>query len=377
MAWDDPRTLALLGASAGFLDPRGGPAMGFQGAVNGMQAGNRILQQRSQSEESKNKLAKQLEQESILKDLAIKHGGNTQGMLQDMLSSGNTDLMLQAAKIAGGLKGQYLQSQGPDGTGTYQFANSLGQVTPTGIPLKPEKLMQINRGSQIDLANPFTGEAQKSLGVGITPGQSAQLAQSDRHHNQNYALDLVKAQNAITQTRQPQFKDGYWITPPNMDNPKGSMIATDLATAPKGSEMEKTKLSGKIREILGDDTEELIKKSTGSTIGSAVDTTASIFGASTSGAEANAKLKIRANTLAGSMPRFEGPQSDADRRYYLEMAGNLADASIPASVKLQSLNELKRIHKLVDNTGSISQSIMPSNGAVSGASGGWSVQRIE
>lgn len=188
MAWDDPRTLALLGASAGFLDPRGGPAMGFQGALNGMQAGNQIALQRSRSEEAKNKLAKQLEQESILKDLAIKHGGNTQGMLQDMLSSGNTDLMLQAAKIAGGLKGQYLQSQGPDGAGTYQFANSLGQVTPTGIPLKPEKLMQINRGSQIDLANPFTGEAQKSLGVGITPGQSAQLAQSQNQFNMSHAL---------------------------------------------------------------------------------------------------------------------------------------------------------------------------------------------
>ena len=55
MALDDPRTLALLGASAGFLDPRGGPAMGFQGAINGMQAGNQILQQRSRSEEAKNK----------------------------------------------------------------------------------------------------------------------------------------------------------------------------------------------------------------------------------------------------------------------------------------------------------------------------------
>lgn len=46
--WTDPRTLALLGASAGFLDPHGGMAAGFHGAMQGLQMGN-MLQDRTQN----------------------------------------------------------------------------------------------------------------------------------------------------------------------------------------------------------------------------------------------------------------------------------------------------------------------------------------
>jgi hypothetical protein len=51
------------------------------------------------------------------------------------------------------------------------------------------------------------------------------------------------------------------------------------------------------------------------------------------------------------MPRFEGPQSDADRKYYLEMAGDLANPAKTTEEKLMALKELRRIHGLADENG--------------------------
>lgn len=186
--WLTPERMALLGAAAGFLDPNGGTVAGFQNAMQGLQLGNQIKSQAAQKELIARKLQKQIEIENYMRSLSEKHGGNLQGLLQEGMASGIPEVMGTMSKIAGGLKGQYLKSQAHDGTGTYQYANNIGQVTPTGIPLPPEKLMQINRGNQIDLANPFTGEAHKSIGVGMAPGQAAQLAQSQNQFNMSHAL---------------------------------------------------------------------------------------------------------------------------------------------------------------------------------------------
>lgn len=186
----DPMVLALLGASAGFLDPHGGMMGGFQGAMQGLQAGNQMKNQAAQSQMTARKLQKQIEIEDYMKGLSAKHGNNLQGFLQEGMTSGIPEVMSTVSKIASGLKGQYLRSQGPDGQGTYQYANNIGQVTPTGIPLAPEKLMQINRGNQIDLANPFTGEAQKTVGVGMAPGEAARLSQQERQFGASHGLAL-------------------------------------------------------------------------------------------------------------------------------------------------------------------------------------------
>ena len=48
--WTNPRTLMLLGASSGFLDPHGGMSSGFQNAMQGLHTGNMIRQQQQQVE---------------------------------------------------------------------------------------------------------------------------------------------------------------------------------------------------------------------------------------------------------------------------------------------------------------------------------------
>lgn len=372
MAWDDPRVLALISAAGGFLDPNGGPSAAMRLGMQGLLAGNQMQNQRTQAELSKRKLTRQMDVESALKEYSEKFGGDQVGLSRALVGSGHPDLIKLGIDIskAKSVK-SYMKGLDDKGNPTYYAGYNTGEVSPTGVT-PAERLMQINRGSQIDLANPYTGEASKSLAVGMSPGESARLNQASQHFGASHALDIARTQNSINQTRLPQFKDGYWVTPPTQDNPQGSMIPTDLATTPKGSEAEKAKMSVKVKDILGDDTETLIKQATGSLIGSAVDSGVSAFGGTTSGAKANATLKLRANTLAGNMPRFEGPQSDADRKYYLEMAGNLGDSSRTTEEKLAALRELKRIHRLADGSGRINTSVTQQKGGASGSfADGW------
>lgn len=352
--FSDPMTLALLGASAGFLDPRGGMMGGFQGALQGMQAGNQMKQLAAQQQMAAMKLQKQMEVQDYLKKLsASPHASDPVSMGNALINSGHQELMTLGANL---LKSKTVKSfmKGLDQNNnpTYYAGYSTGEVSPTGVT-PAEKLMQINRGSQIDLANPYTGDAHKSIGVGMAPGQAAQLAQSANQFNMSHALAQQNSALARYKAMQPKFVDGAFIYPPNEQNPQGGMIKTDLFSAPKGSDAEKAKMSERVKTTLGDDTEQLIRQATGSMIGSGVDTVASAFGGTTKGAEANATLKLRAATLAGNMPRFEGPQSDADRKYYLEMAGDLANPSKTTIEKLMALKELRRIHNLADQNGGV------------------------
>lgn len=359
--FSDPMTLALLGASAGFLDPRGGMMGGFQGALQGMQAGNQMKHIAAQQNMAAMKLQKQMEVQDYLKRLAASsQASDPVSFGNELIKSGHIELMTLGANLLKSKTAKsFLKGLDQNGNPTYYTGYSTGEVSPTGVT-PAEKLMQINRGSQIDLANPYTGDAHKSIGVGIAPGQAAQLAQSANQFNMSHALAQQNSALERYKAMQPKFVDGAFIYPPNEQNPQGGMIKTDLFTTPKGSDAEKAKMSDRIKNTLGDDTEQLIRQATGSMIGSAVDTGASLFGGTTKGAEANATLKLRSATLAGNMPRFEGPQSDADRKYYLEMAGDLANPSKTTIEKLTALNELRRIHNIVDPSGVVRDSVVQS-----------------
>lgn len=77
----------------------------------------------------------------------------------------------------------------------------------------------------------------------------------------------------------------------------------------------------------------LIDQSTGSGAGRLVDIGAGFFGSATPGAIAIGKLQPIADTALKMVPRFEGPQSDADTRSYKEAAGQLANASLPTEIR--------------------------------------------
>ncbi len=185
--FSDPMTLALLGASAGFLDPRGGMMGGFQGALQGLQAGNQMKSQAAQSQMTARKLQKQIEMEDYMRSLAQKHTGNPMGMAKEMMSSGIPEVMQQAATLAKGMGTKYLQSQDASGNAVHAIGNNFGDITNTDSRV-PTKLMQVNEGNQISFRNPYTAQAQGSAPVNMSQAQQAQLGQSANQFNMTHAL---------------------------------------------------------------------------------------------------------------------------------------------------------------------------------------------
>ena len=82
---------------------------------------------------------------------------------------------------------------------------------------------------------------------------------------------------------------------------------------------------------------------TGSFVGAGVNLLKRGVGRSDEKTQANTALEIIAGNLTGNVPRFEGPQSDADRVYYMQMAGRVDDVTRPAEDRLAALDEMDRI----------------------------------
>lgn len=210
----DPRMMGLLGLGSGLLSASGsspreitlGEAMGqgLQSGMIGMQQGMGMQMQQQHLKAIENearmkeqKLARQMEIDDYLRRSV--GGGDTNDPIalgKAMIGSGYQELIPIGANL---LKTKQAKSfiKGLDDKGqpTYYTGYSTGEVSPTGVT-PAEKLMQINQGSQIGLANPYTGEIQRAVGVGMAPGEAARLAQSERHFGQSQ--DLAR-QNAFLQ----------------------------------------------------------------------------------------------------------------------------------------------------------------------------------
>jgi hypothetical protein len=89
----------------------------------------------------------------------------------------------------------------------------------------------------------------------------------------------------------------------------------------------------------------LIDQSTGSGAGRLVDIGAEFFGTATEGAVAIGKLKPIADLALKMVPRFEGPQSNADTTSYKEAAGQLADPTLPTKIRKEAGKTVLRLMK--------------------------------
>ena len=103
---------------------------------------------------------------------------------------------------------------------------------------------------------------------------------------------------------------------------------------------------------------------TGSVIGSGLDWGASLIGAAPDSAVTAERLRVLSGKLIQSVPRFEGSQSDADRKSYEELAGRVGDSSIPIKRRLAALDELEAIVAPYDRSA-------PSN-----TTNGWSIRPV-
>jgi len=89
----------------------------------------------------------------------------------------------------------------------------------------------------------------------------------------------------------------------------------------------------------------LLNKATGSGLGRARDQAYAMVGQSTEGAQAAAQLKVVAGKLVAAVPKFSGPQSDADVKLYREMAGQVGDESLPVETRRAALTTVMELQK--------------------------------
>lgn len=88
--------------------------------------------------------------------------------------------------------------------------------------------------------------------------------------------------------------------------------------------------------------EPLLQSATGSTLGSLRDKAYGVVGASTKASQAAAQLKVIGGELVGKVPRFSGPTSDSDRKFYIEMAGRVGDETAPVGDRIAALQTLRQ-----------------------------------
>ena len=88
-----------------------------------------------------------------------------------------------------------------------------------------------------------------------------------------------------------------------------------------------------------------LPKATGSVIGTKIDQLAGIFGHSTEGAQATAKLQVLGDRILKSVPRFSGATSDRDVASYKAAAGQLADPNVPIETRIAAFRTIQDINK--------------------------------
>ena len=88
----------------------------------------------------------------------------------------------------------------------------------------------------------------------------------------------------------------------------------------------------------------LIDVATGSGPGAAMDAVSGFFGYAPTGAQAIASLKVLQANLMTSMPRMEGPQSDADVKLYKQAAGQIGDPTIPREIKKAAIRTIRQLN---------------------------------
>ena len=108
----------------------------------------------------------------------------------------------------------------------------------------------------------------------------------------------------------------------------------------------------------------LIDQSTGSGAGRLVDLAAGFGGIATPGAIAIGKLQPVADLVLKMIPRFEGPQSNADTTSYKQAAAQLADPTLPAAIRKEAGKTVLRL--MIKRKGQFVTQSMADEGTVPG-----------
>lgn len=391
-SWDDPRTQGILAAAAGLLQAGGpnrqrvglGQAIG-QGLLTGMDAyqgakSNQAMSkfrdlQLKQAEQQAadqaaarewmNPVARFGQQNGSLaptqQNAAAFHSQpqlSPQNRIMQMAMSGNPVLMAQAKAMRDSLpKVKDYNKVMVDGQAVYQPMYEDGSMGTPGNNQAAERLAFQNLGGHTVALNPFSGQQVAGFGNTLSPDAAAS-------NSLGWANNSVSRQRLSFDQQQagkPQFKDGYWVTPPQAGQMTGQVIATPIAAPAKGSPLATQQASAKVIPLL-DKADFLLNDSTGSYLGTWTDMMAQGVGGSTKGARAASQLKALEGSIMMAQPRMEGPQSDKDAALYRQMAGQIGDSTVPVETRRAALQTIRQLHSMYTG-GNPAAASQPAGGA--------------
>jgi len=191
--------------------------------------------------------------------------------------------------------------------------------------------------------------ASGALGVSRRPEDEAAAVEAAKQGVQTSYLptqERIKADAAVQQAR--------------------GVKAVDNQAEVNAQNITRTRDADQALSLL-DEAERLIPKSTGSTAGHLFDEASATFGKSTEGARAIAALQAIAGQLTSRMPRMQGPQSDKDVQLYKQMAGDLANPSLPRETRMAALRTIRALNRKYASS-------QPAQDKP--AASGWSIQAV-
>lgn len=201
------------------------------------------------------------------------------------------------------------------------------------------KLEMADLGGTKQPYNPYTGAAVGSgMKVTISPDEQAQI---DRQFDPNNVANI---------TTNDQGDVRFWNKQGGEVKPGAGKGAGKPSAAVTTGRIKTEQLRKDLQSTVNE-LERIVKPgglldvSTGSGVGALVDRTAEFVGSSTEGAQAISRLKPISDMVLKLVPRFEGPQSDADTRSYRDAAGDLANPSLPREQRKAAAQTILRLFK--------------------------------
>lgn len=184
---------------------------------------------------------------------------------------------------------------------------------------------------------------------------------------QKLSIDQAKIELEQKKGVVQQFGDSMYMVYPNGSAVPISSAAGQPITkvANQKAINEENKRIQRVETLTPEIKSLLTGGATGSYFGAGLDLLGRTVGISTGGAEATAQLKTLSGQLVALMPRMEGPQSNIDVEMYKEMAGNVADPTIPIQTRLAALDTIEKLNQKYKglNSGEIPASIAKPSGA--------------
>lgn len=354
--------LALLGSKGSFASALGGAGMEGMGAYDAArsrqtQDKQRAMQtqlQKMQLDEATRGATQRTNLEALRGQFAKPEGFDFGGYANAMAAhdpQGSLSMQASLRKEQPKLKSvDPMRGPGGEMVNVAVFEDGTTKVLPFGV--KPEIALQ-SLGDQLVAIDKNATPGGTAFRMGASP--DARLsADTSRSNNAASVGATMRGQNmtdsrsreknaidasAVGKVEWKQDTNGAWIALPKEVN--SNQPVTPITTTTPG----KKQIAARSAIDILNEAEPLLKTATGSFAGAGVDMAGRVVGYGTKGAQDTAKLKALEGALMMAQPRMEGPQSNLDVQLYRQMAGQIGDPTVPASIKQAAAKQVRRLQE--------------------------------